>query len=152
MPALPVWVPVDWLPAVVPWSGVTHVSAWTKVTLLIGTSSSSATSCIAAVTVPCPNSTLPTFIVTVPFDPIPIHESIWFGSTSGGPIGKSPLIAAHAAFGFKRRGAPTATRSAPVPLTKVRRLNIRSEEVIVISISPSGRHRLGGVLDRFQDP
>jgi hypothetical protein len=30
---------------------------------------------------------LPTFIVTVPFDPIPIHESIWFGSTSGGPIG-----------------------------------------------------------------
>ncbi len=51
-PAGPFSVPVDWLPEVVPWSGVYHVSDWTCVTALIGTSSSSATSCIDAVTVP----------------------------------------------------------------------------------------------------
>jgi hypothetical protein len=145
-PAGPVSVPVDWLPAVVPWSGVTHVSDWTNLTFSNGTSSSSATSCIDAVTVPWPSSTLPVFIVTVPSPPIAIHESIWAGSIAAGPIGKS-LTAANAAFGLSSLGAPTATTSAPVPLTKVRRLKARGSEVVtVISASlltPSPSRRSG---------
>ena len=134
IPAGPFCVPVDWLPAVVPWSGVTQVSDCTNLTPASGTSSSSATSCIAAVTVPWPSSTLPTFIVTVLSVPIAIHESIRFGSTAAGPIGKSPLTAASAAFGLRSLGAPIATMSAPVPLTNVRRLKVCSEAVIVICV------------------
>src|SRR5206468_5352205 len=84
--------------------------------------------------------------------PIAIHASIEFGSIAAGPIGKSPFTAANADFGLRSLGAPIATTSAPVPLTKVRRLNVRSEAVIVISSSSSGRRRLRGCfLDRRED-
>src|SRR5262249_48119414 len=98
----------------------------------------------------------PTFIVTEPSEPIPIHESIWFGSIVAGPIGKSPLTAANAAFGFRSLGAPIATTSAPAPITKLRRLNVCSASVcsggaVGTSLPASRRRRLGGLLDRLED-
>src|SRR5436190_3064620 len=90
-PEGPFSVLVDWLPDVVPWSTVCQVSDWMCLIFSNGTSSSSATSCFVAVTVPWPSSTLPVFITTVPSVPIASHESIWPGSMSVGPtpIGNS---------------------------------------------------------------
>ena len=75
-PAGPFSVPVDWLPDVVPWSTECQVSDWMCLIFSNATSSSSATSCFVAVTVPWPSSTLPVFITTVPSVPIACHESI----------------------------------------------------------------------------
>src|SRR5579884_403335 len=122
-----------------------------------GTSSSSATSCFVAVTVPWPSSTLPVFITTVPSERIASHESIWPGSTDTGPTptgsscgrypsgGISGLIAPSAPL-----GAPIATTRAAVPFRNVRRLNRCSVAVIVI-VPTSRGGRLRGLLDRGQD-
>jgi hypothetical protein len=86
-----------------------------------GTSSSSAATWIVAVATPVPCSSLPVKIVTLPFPPIATQESSRAGST-GCPIGKSFSRAAKACFGFKSRGAPIATTSAPAPAKNLRRL------------------------------
>src|SRR5262245_9368633 len=106
------------------------------------------------VTVPCPSSILPVFIVTVPSVAIAIHESIRPGSIDGGPMptGSTPVTAARAARGSSSLGSPSTTTSAPAPLTKVLRLKALSAIAVVISTTSSRRHLLGGVLDRLEDP
>ena len=52
-------VGVDWLPEVVPSSGVIAVSHMISFTLVTGTHSSSATNCVWAVSMPCPISHFP---------------------------------------------------------------------------------------------
>jgi hypothetical protein len=109
---------MDWLPEVVPWSGVRQVSPWTRSILLRATSSSSAAICIWAVLSAVPSSTLPTKIVTRPFCPTAIHESICCGSTSAGPIAD---VAPRAFAAPTESGNPKATMSAPLPFRKSRR-------------------------------
>jgi hypothetical protein len=63
------------LPAVVPSSGHSAVSPDTILTRPMSTSSSSAHSCVKAVRMPCPSSTLPVSSVTVPSALMRIHAS-----------------------------------------------------------------------------
>ena len=74
-----------WLPAVVPWSTVSPVIPCTILVFEKATSSSSATICRVAVSVPVPSSTLPVETVTMPFLPIASQEPIWVPSGLRGP-------------------------------------------------------------------
>ena len=109
---------IDWLPAVVPWSGVSQVSDWIRSILSSATSSSSAAICICAVFRPVPSSTLPVWMVTRPFCPTTTHESIWVASISAGPIAP---VAPFARVAPSESGTLNATMSAPPPLRKSRR-------------------------------
>ncbi len=109
---------IDWLPDVVPWSGVNHVSDSSRSMLLSGTSSSSAAICICAVRRPVPSSTLPTCTRTRPSCPTTTHESTCVASISAGPIA---AVAARARVAPAPSGTVNATISAPLPLRKSRR-------------------------------
>src|SRR5262245_22472588 len=141
----------DWLPAVNPWSTHCHVSPSTTVTDGSATSSSSATSCVVVVMTPVPSSTFPVKTVTLPSPCTASHESICFGSTSAGPIGKSPG-APNAAFGLRSRGVPIATNMAPVPVRNARRLKRRGWVASSVIVLASSRHRLRRGPDGRDDP
>ena len=84
------FVGVDWLPDVVPWSGVTAVSHWITRMRSMRTESSSATSCVWAVRIPWPSSHLPVYAVTVPSAAMAIHESSCPGSMWEARVPNSP--------------------------------------------------------------
>src|SRR6478672_9461031 len=112
------FVGVDWLPDVVPWSGATDVSHWINFTRSRGTQSSSATSCVCTVNMPCPKSHFPVYAVTVPSAETAIHESSFLGSTWEGCVSNGPCTKAN---GLASETALKLTINAPEVFKKSRR-------------------------------
>src|SRR5262245_1118154 len=123
----------------------------TIVIALTGTPSSSATTCMNAVSEPVPMSTWPVKTVTVLSGWIAIHESSWPKSITGyAPPSAKRLEAARAtAASEPARLKPTI--SPPPPFTNDRRESSLSAVRDAMSL-PSRRHHGGCLLDRLDDP
>src|SRR6185437_1371587 len=113
------------------------------VTLLMGTSSSSATICAIARSVLWPPSILPKNTVTAPFGAIASQES-----SSVGTRGGLPSTATACASTLPASAMEKATIRAPVLCSSVRR---ESERSVCAFIGISSRHLVGGALDRAHD-
>src|ERR1044071_3214860 len=125
------FVGVDWLPDVVPWSGATDVSHWISLTRASGTHSSSATSCVCTVNMPCPKSHFPVYAVTVPSDATAIQESSFLGSTWDGCVSNGPCANAN---GPASCAALKLTTNAPEVFRKSRRETRKSRrEMLMLS-------------------
>src|SRR6266852_4729558 len=132
--------PATWmerLPQVGPWSGVSAVSPSISLIFSTRTSSSSATICGSAIRMPVPRSTLPVYIVTVPFLWTARKLSTWSSATG---FVWPPIWAGVSRARLK------PTMRAPVPIRNSRR--------VVSSVAMSGplSHQARGPLDGGDDP
>src|SRR5712691_5829199 len=106
-----------------------------------GTESSSATSCVCAVSIPCPNSHLPVEAVTVPSAAIASQASSCCGSTCEARVANGPCATPSGAVICT---ALTPTISAPVPFSTSRREQVararaaRALENILMALPPLG--------------
>src|SRR5262245_43866907 len=126
----------------------------TIVIALTGTPSSSATTCMNAVSEPVPMSTWPVKTVTVLSGWIAIHESSWPKSITGNapPTADFALRAPAARVTAATEPARLKpTISPPPPLTNALRERVFSVARAVMSL-PSLRHHGRCLLDRLDDP
>src|SRR6185295_12309292 len=143
----PFWMPVE--PEAPPWFTVTAVSAMMTLTLLNGTSSSSATIWPMATCRPWPMSILPKKAETVPSALTAIYEESWSG-ISGGLVAPCANACPMSSTVSSPIGMPIDTTSAPPALSIARRENCAAFSCLVMVRPPSTHHRRRA-LDRAQD-
>src|SRR3954454_4377806 len=142
-------MPVE--PDAPPWFTLVAVSPMWTLTALNGTSSSSATIWPMATNRPWPMSILPKKADTVPSALTAMKDESWSGVSGG-------LVAIACAFAAlmpstvsNATGAPNETTRAPPALSMARREKVVGFSCLVMFVSPSTHHRVGGALDGAHD-